>query len=266
VLVAVAGVLVVGCSLPFGMRDQTVYVAPARIAAAPPAIRVFDFDAGGDVTTLPEEASAVRVRLEPAINRAISARGGRFFSLEAIKGLEGGEAFLRWCFRALHEIEQASLTKAQGRWTPYNSVTEWTYPYDLAPLQKSLDADFLLVSLFFDGRHTAGRNVVNVLSSGVGGTSRHAKRTALACVVELGDGRVVWCDRMPLQGVVNLADDSAARQVVDQLLRGLYSMSSEEAAQARLVRPPQTRPAPVAKPPAPPIPSASAQQPGVSDD
>ncbi|HMF39332.1 MAG TPA: hypothetical protein VKQ32_01500, partial [Polyangia bacterium] len=69
--------------------------------------------------------------------------------------------------------------------------------------------DCLLVSMFLDGRNTAGLSVAVAM---VGGTL--AARRAMACIVRLEDGRVVWCNlttfywdltqRPGAQGLANL--------------------------------------------------------------
>jgi hypothetical protein len=74
-----------------------------------------------------------------------------------------------------------------------------------------------LVTIFRDGRHTIGREVVNTLGTEV--TS--LIRDGLACVVDLSDGRIIWCQHSPIHPVLTLRTRPEAQEFVDQLLRDL---------------------------------------------
>ena len=79
--------------------------------------------------------------------------------------------------------ERLGLSPAQ-----HNSVGEWRYGPGLATWRERLGADYLLVSQFLDGRNITGQRVI--VASGGGYL---AVRRAIACVVRMEDGQVVWC-------------------------------------------------------------------------
>jgi hypothetical protein len=232
-LVAVAAVIAGGCAAPLGLNDPTARVAPARLVGLPPAIRTFELDAGREVSVLSEAARAAREAVEPAVAFFVTSLGGHVVSLEQLKGLEEGHELMRWALKTLQAIGQESLLRHDGHTTPHSAVSDWRYPGSLASLRAGLDADFILLTLFLDGRHTAGRTVANDLAQGFGGTSVHAKREAEACVVDLGDGRVVWCAFEPLARV-DLTQAGAAHEVVARLLTGLYEKAGQGKEMARL--------------------------------
>jgi hypothetical protein len=98
-------------------------------------------------------------------------------------------------------------------------VYVWRYSGDLAPMRAALDADFVLMSVFLDGDNTMGR----LLKNPVDGRARVARRLGEACVVDLRDGRVVWCAH-DYENTERIRTRENAQKAVDRLVAPLLGM------------------------------------------
>jgi hypothetical protein len=100
----------------------------------------------------------------------------------------------------------------------HHSVGEWRFPFKLATWREALNADFALVVRFWDGFQSPGMVLLNMAAP-----VRHTgKQTGIACVLDLRDGRVVWCDRTTSQ-YGDLRAPADAEKAVSRLLKSLSS-------------------------------------------
>ncbi|HTB57836.1 MAG TPA: hypothetical protein VLC06_08180 [Polyangia bacterium] len=120
--------------------------------------------------------------------------------------------FVEWSARSMEEIILELLGKSQQ---DHASVAEFKYRGDLRIWSRSLAADYLLISYFVNGYDTRARATSRT-------ATEHAARRALACIVDLGDGRIVWCRFTDAQTDFVLSRDGA-QEVVDRLLDAMLA-------------------------------------------
>jgi hypothetical protein len=94
-------------------------------------------------------------------------------------------------------------------------VGDWRFSSSLGAWRAVLDADFILVSQFIDGRNTTGRELMAFVGGGP-----IAVPDAIACIVQLDTARIVWCNlkdtRKEMESDLTLRAD--AQSQVDSLL------------------------------------------------
>jgi hypothetical protein len=213
------GLALAGCASSFAMRDSNVYVAPAHLAATPPDVVSYVLDANNDVTAEPTATRDARAAVEASLSYHLSSAGARFFPETSLAQVPGYAAFDRWARRALADLDVEIGRAEQHRSSSSPGVYVWRYSGDLAPMRAALDADFVLMSVFLDGDNTMGR----LLKNPVDGRARVARRIGEACVVDLRDGRVVWCGR-DYEGTERIRTREGAQKAVDRLLAPLLAM------------------------------------------
>ena len=139
----------------------------------------------------------------------------RFYPGASLADIDEMAELSLWGRRTLNEIRR----QLDGTMPPRrHRVDEYFFDGDTTDIQDSLNADFLLLSLFLDGRNTAGRKVKNFFTP-PGGTAHSARREALACVVRLVDGRIVACSFATPPS--RLDDGKTAQTFVNSLLASL---------------------------------------------
>jgi hypothetical protein len=183
VLAAVS--MALGCATP-AMRDVSVKVVPERLVAVPTDGVEWEFDAAGNQTISEEGTAAAIKNVDDSISYRLSLQGGHALEREEFEEFRWSVPFREWSQRMMREIMSERLGRSL---TKHESVGEWHYGRALASFRDRLAADFLLVSMFLDGHNTAGRSIGVALGGGY-----LAARRAIACIVRLEDGRVVWCN------------------------------------------------------------------------
>ncbi|MEP6652596.1 MAG: hypothetical protein ABJA82_04520 [Myxococcales bacterium] len=179
-----------GCATP-AMRVPGVQVVPSRVVALPTDGVVWEWDFSGNrVVSEQHTVEAVR-NVDNSIDRRLRPLGGRSVAAETLDGLPSVSLFHDWATRMLKEIMAERLGRARST---HESVAEWRYSKELTTWRDELKADFVLVSMFMDGRNTAGRSLAVMFAGGA-----LAARRAITCVVRLQDGRVVWCNLIDFQ-------------------------------------------------------------------
>ena len=189
----------VGCGT--AMRDRSVQIVPRRIIAAPTVGAVWEWDFNGKMTIFEEPSVAAMKNLDDSINYRLGQHGGHAFSRPAFEALKWAQPFGEWSRRMMGEIRKERMA-------------DYRYGRALADWRERLGADFILVSKFSDGRNTAGRTVAITMGGGY-----LAAKGATACLVQLLDGRVVWCKRTDFIG--KLDQRPVAQAVADKLLSDL---------------------------------------------
>ncbi len=208
-------VAVSGCAPSLVMKPQGVRITTPRMAAMEANVEIRERDINGMYTLKSDWTELAKKNVDQAIESIGEANGVDVFDRSAIGQAEPPYgAFVNWIERSVSEIS------AQRRGlidTGRRSVTEWRFHYGgLDEWQKTLDADFVLVVLFRDAHLTTGAAVANVFSM----VRVYPLQIGMACVVDLRDGRLVWCEDS-VSTIGNLRLLSSAWLAVDSLLTPL---------------------------------------------
>jgi hypothetical protein len=240
-----------GCATP-ELHVESVTVASRRLVALPAEATVYDFDFYNRRTPNEADTAAAKKNLDDSFNYRLRQHGTRAFREDALDSLAHSRVFRGWVVDSLTEILAERLGRGHLK---HETVGDWTFASSLGAWRSALDADFVLVSLFVDGRNTPGRMAAVTF---VGGW--YADPHAIACVVELQRARIVWCN---LRGIrKDLLLRGGAQAEVDALLDEMLL-----AGDAAAVQPPPTGPAPLvratpADDPGPPPKQAGVRWPG----
>ncbi len=205
VTIAVAGCA--GPSMSVGAR-----IPSSRLAAMPAIGETFEFGADGTLNPRDDMAALAAQSINDAINYRLHVNGARMFTWDAVNKLPNAHDFVEWSAHSMDEIILELLGKSQQ---DHASVAEFRYRADLGTWRRSLAADYLLISYFINGYDTRER-----LRSWT--TAEHAARRALACIVDLSDGRIVWCRFTDAATDFVLSRDGA-QLVVDRLLEAMLA-------------------------------------------
>jgi hypothetical protein len=214
----------IGCA-PFQHRAKTLTARPVRVVAFPAFTQAIELDAAGKRKPLDAWTDAMAAPLNAEVTRWAVGYGGHMFpETDAMMVPVIYRKFRKWTASALVEIAAQKTGRADFN---RHSVDEWRFDQNLAPVRHLVDADFALVTLFNDGRNTAGRIASHLfmgpVASGLQNKQRQIYWTQVgaACLVDLNDGRMVWCNaRADSWG--DLSVPATARTAVGELLTDLY--------------------------------------------
>jgi len=178
-----------GCGPALVTRIPDVRIAPARLAAGPSSVSVFEFGGDGSLASRPDWTGDAAQNVDAAVAARVTVNGGRTFVPEDVAHTDVPYGdFRRWASGALQEIAGAL---AGTRASAHRSVGEWRYPQSLSTWQAALRADYVLAVLFADAYESAD----SAAPAGPPAAAAYrAAQTGIACVVSLVDGRIVWCE------------------------------------------------------------------------
>ena len=178
-----------GCGPALATRIPDVRIASARLAAGPSSVSVFEFGGDGSLTSRPDWTGDAAQNVDAAVAARVTMNGGRTFVPEDVAHTDVPyDDFRRWASGALQEIAGAL---AGTRASAHRSVAEWRYPQSLSTWRAALHADFVLAVLFADAYESEGPVAA---AAPPASAAYRAAQTGIACVVSLGDGRIVWCE------------------------------------------------------------------------
>jgi len=200
---ALAGCM--GPSMSVGAR-----IPSARLVAMPAIGETFTFTGNGDFLPRDDIAALAAQSINDSINYRLHVHGARTFTWETIHTLPNAHDFIEWSAHSMLQILLEVLGKSGQQ---HASVADFRYRTDLGPWRHALDADFLLMSYFINGYDDRAR-------AGSWTSSERAARRALACIVDLMDGRIVWCRYTDAQTDVAFTRDGA-QVIVDRLLESM---------------------------------------------
>jgi hypothetical protein len=201
------------CSATFATKVPGVQILPSRLAAGPANVAIFEFGGDGKLTPRPDWTRAAAKQVDAAVGGRVAGNGGRVFVAEDVAHTDVGYGdFRHWSNAALQEV---AATVAGTRASTHRSVAEWRFPNSLATWRAALGVDFVLVVGFVDAHETSGITSSNPTTT----VAYHADQTGIACVVDLSDGRLVWCETLRTFG--NLRTPEAARDAVGELVKEL---------------------------------------------
>lgn len=208
-LVAAAAVAGCGPTMNIGARFPS-----SRLVAMPAIGATFAFGLDGEFTPRNALGAQAAQSMDDSINYRLRAHGARAFTWDVIEKLPNARDFVEWSARSMQEIMLEYLGKSNYT---HGNVSEFRYPQDLGTWRRSLAGDYLLIAYFINGYDTPER-------AGSWTTSERAARRALACVVDLSDGRMAWCRFTDAQ-TDNMASRDDAQEVVDRLLDKMLTRS-----------------------------------------
>ena len=177
-----------GCGPALATRIPDVRIAPGQLVAGPASVSVFEFGADGSLTSRPDWTGDAAQNVDAAVAARVTVNGGRTFVPEDVAHTDVPYGdFRRWASGALQEIAGAL---AGTRASAHRSVSDWRYPQSLSTWRAALRADFVLAVLFADAYEAARQGAA---AAPPAAAAYRAAQTGIACVVSLGDGRIVWC-------------------------------------------------------------------------
>ena len=210
----VALLLGTGCAPAFQARDPNVTVVPAHIVALPALTRAEELSFGGSRQPLNQWADAMAEALDPEIERWVVGNRGHVFDDEGATVPAVYPKFRRWTTLAVEEIAAQKIGRADFK---LYSVDKWRFNQDLGRVREHLAADFVLVTFFRDTRRTPG----HVVGNAIGGVHFYYLQVGSACLVDLRDGRMAWCNAKA-DAWKDLSVPANARDAVGELLTDLY--------------------------------------------
>ena len=242
-----ATLAVAGCTTP-EMRVASVSVASRRIAALPTEGVVFDYDFQGHKTVSSTDTVIAKKNFDDAINYRLRQHGGRAFRAAAIGDLPHATPFHLWFVSSLKEIRDERLGRAHDT---HETVGDWKFSSSLGSWRAVLDADYVLVSQFIDGRNTIGRELMAHLVAGP-----VTIPDAIACLVHLETARVVWCSYQNTMTKMksDLTFRADAQAQVDSLLGEMLLAGDVAPVEPPPIGSPSTRATPAEDPGPPPLP------------
>jgi hypothetical protein len=172
-----------GCGHGFLLRAPGAPRDWKRIAAGPAVVSVVEFDGSGSLKPRADWTYDAAVNVDAAVAARVQRAGGRTFVPADVAHTDvTSDDFRHWSSATLQEIagKIAGTTSS-----PRRSVGEWRFPASLTTWRAALAADFVLTVLFIDAYEPGAP---------ASASSRYdAAQTGIACLVDLGDGRVVAC-------------------------------------------------------------------------
>jgi len=243
VVVAVLATLGLACASGPELRDPQARIAAKRLAALPTQGKITVVGPEGGADADQELSTTVRKNVDDSINYLVHQHGGHVFGREATLSLEHYTEFENWSWHAMHQIIAERLGKAPAA---HRSVAEWRFPGDLASWRPVLNSDFVLVSFILytyrppkfhpDAVLLAQINPYLAMGELLVKESQQpqeppdstsitgAGSRAIACVVAIDGGRIVWCNFIP-NNSVTMQERPAAQSAVDVLLTDMLKLA-----------------------------------------
>jgi hypothetical protein len=225
VATTVLAALGLACTTGPELRDPRARIATTRLAALPTQAKAYVVGPRGRRISDEAFSQTVRGNVDDSINYLVHQHGGHVFGSAATARLDHFNEFYHWSWDALNEIMAERLGKESAT---HRSVAEWRFPRDITSWRPVLNADFALVSFFLyayqgDDLHwpriDLERAMVDDTTSLTGAGSR-----AIACIVALDGGQMVWCNFIP-NNSVRMQERPAAQSAVDVLLGDMLKLA-----------------------------------------
>jgi hypothetical protein len=207
------------CAPAFVTRTAGVRIVPGRLAVGPAIVSVVEFDGNGNLAPRADWSAAAAQNVDAAVAARVIANGGRTFVAADVAHTDVTYGdFRHWSSGALQEI----AGKLDGsRPSAHRSVADWRYPQKLATWHAALAADFVLAVLFADAYEPADHAAPATAGTAPATARYRSAQTGIACAVDLGDGRIVWCETAR-EAFGDLRTPEAARRAVGAIAAELY--------------------------------------------
>lgn len=227
-----------GCIHAIAMRAPGQPLPVQRMAVMASMVHIYEAGVSRDERKA-DWSERGRLNVDQALRVWSGASGARFFDARDMEDipLPYGD-YRRWSLDSMIEIANRLDGRGAG---DRKSVTDWRFPRSLGSWQLRLEADYVLSVLFLDATMSGGMAALAVLGA-LGGGSVQINQLAMACLVRLSDGQVVWCDRLSSFG--DIRAPSSAQSALRRLVQPVLHTD-------RVVPPLPPRPRPATPPPAP---------------
>jgi len=225
VAASVLATMLLSCTTGPELRDPRARVAATRLVALPAQGQIFVVGPRGRKISDAVLSRVVLENVNDSINYLLHQHGGRSFGSAATARLEHFTEFYHWSWDAMNEIMAERLGNEPAN---HRSVAEWRFPRDIASWRPVLNAEFVLVSFILYADPGQGLNGPSVdlersmtpdALSLTGAGSR-----AIACVVAVDSGHMVWCNFIP-NNSVRMQERSAAQSAVEVLLGDMLKLA-----------------------------------------
>jgi len=204
-----------GCGPAIAMRVSDVHIAPKRVAVMQADVILKRLDASSQLTFMPDWSQEAADNVNAALKDYAAWLGAPIFRCPNGKDvLVPCDVFREWSNQALIEISRASAGDDSLR---KKSVSDWRFPRGMDSWRKPLNANFVLVTAIRGSYETPGMSALQLS----GAWMLHSKQTAIACVLDLRDGRIIRCETRVTQNA-DLLSPKGAQALVDGLLDRLF--------------------------------------------
>ena len=225
VAASVLATMLLSCTTGPELRDPRARVATTRVAALPAQGQIFVVGPRGRKISDAVLSRVVLGNVNDSINYLLHQHGGRSFGSAATARLEHFTEFYHWSWDAMNEIMAERLGTEPAL---HRSVAEWRFPHDITSWRPVLNAEFVLVSfiLYADpgqGLHGPGVDLERSMTPDALSLTGAGSR-AIACVVAVDSGHMVWCNFIP-NNSVRMQERSAAQSAVDVLLGDMLKLA-----------------------------------------
>jgi hypothetical protein len=209
----------------FATRVPDVQIIPARLAAMPTDVEVYELDTPGvrgQLTFMPTWTETAKSNVDQAVERIVASRGGRPFDRRLINETDATSGlFSQWSRNALFDIEDKMAGRSESK---RRSVGEWRFPQSLEKWRTAVNSDFLLLTLFRDEYQSLADALLNLSVPRVF-FAKLAKQMGIACIMDLRDGRMVQCERRVFG---DLRTPEGAAEDVGRLLKGFWGQEEAD--------------------------------------
>lgn len=222
---AVLATMLLSCTTGPELRDPRVRIAATRLAALPAQGQIFVVGPRGRKISDEELSGAVLGNVNDSINYLLHQHGGRSFGSAATARLDHFSEFYHWSWAAMNEIMAERLGNEPAS---HRSVAEWRFPRDITSWRPVLNAELVLVSfvLYADpgtGLHGPSVDLERSMTADSLSLTGAGSR-AIACIVALDSGHMVWCNFIPSNSVM-MQERPAAQSAVDVLLGDMLRLA-----------------------------------------
>jgi hypothetical protein len=216
-LVGLAGcvTIVLACEAAFQNRVGDARIATAQIAALPIGRVAYTLDSFDARVEKEEWANGMEGFMVPVLQRFVTGCGGRVVEDREVEECPPCARLSKWVASAGMEV---AAHKAGRGETGRRSVGDWVYTGDVTPVQKALAAKIALVVAFKDTRDAADAGTPPPARA----EAAAWKKLGVACLVDLVDGRMLWCEARE-DSLADLTNLAGARRAMEQLLTPIFS-------------------------------------------
>ncbi|MGH7356409.1 MAG: hypothetical protein ACRELS_17765 [Candidatus Rokuibacteriota bacterium] len=202
-----------------------VGLAGAGVVVMPEEVQLYELTAGRTLEPQAEWTQSARVAIDGVLLDELKGMGipaGRYRG----PGDDPARQRLHRQLGLLHGVVartiQANYLEEKNRLPSMGDRFDWSLGPDAAALAED-GAGFALWTMFGDAYSSGGRQAMNVMVAIFGGTMVYGRQVAMASLVDLRTGDVVWFARRSVSGggAADLRTPEGARHAVRDLLEDL---------------------------------------------
>lgn len=208
--------MLLACAAAFPSRVPDVRVAGAKIAALPIGRVAYTLDTFDARVEKEGWANGMEGFMYPVLRQYVAGCGGRVIEDREMEECPPCARLAKWAAEAGMEIAAHKAGRGETR---RRSVADWVYTGDVTPIEKALGAKAALLVAFKDTRAAVDGGAA--VPAGPG-TPAGWKKVGVACLIDLVDGRMLWCETRE-DKLEDLSSLTGARQALEQLLKPIFA-------------------------------------------